>query len=323
MSDFLKNLINRHNSPNARAKTSVVEPRPKSRFENNSDSAVEANGTKNDNIRSSAVSNGLSETRNDAQQDHREDAPIQLDIEQPTLVAESREVGPADRKASPPSLNGVDDLAGRIEALSLQLGSKLSFTQPKTDEQINNKYIESESPDGTTNRSTQVDRDESSKSYQLNQQIDAVIKRLANKNNDPRPEQVTNKPQTSSFATEKTPDLKQQRQGRQVVPIESESSSKLGILNNENQPEQHTVHQQGLLQQPGWLTEMQSDLNKRWQHINTKTESTKSVVNVTIGRVEVRAVQNSGGQAPRVKKKSSGVMSLDDYLKSRGKEGRA
>lgn len=84
---------------------------------------------------------------------------------------------------------------------------------------------------------------------------------------------------------------------------------------------------EGLLNIPNWLAGMQSDINKRWQHLNTKIESTKPVVNVTIGRVEVRAVQDSGSQAAKsqkqVQKKPSGVMSLNDYLKSRDKEERA
>jgi hypothetical protein len=80
---------------------------------------------------------------------------------------------------------------------------------------------------------------------------------------------------------------------------------------------------EGLLNTPNWLAGMQSDINKRWQHLNAKIESAKPVVNVTIGRVEVRAVQDSGLQAPKVQKKPSGVMSLNDYLKSRDKEERA
>lgn len=79
----------------------------------------------------------------------------------------------------------------------------------------------------------------------------------------------------------------------------------------------------GALNVPSWLSDMKSVLNKRQQDANAKLEIAKPIVNVTIGRVEVRAVQSSSVNIPKKSKKPSGVMSLTDYLKSRDKKERA
>lgn len=317
MNSFLGNLINRHHHPSTRVETSVVEPRPKSRFESDAVSTVEPNGVEGDSFSSTTVSKGLSETVIDVQQENREYEPIQVEVKQPISVPESLERGPAVKKKNRLSLNRVDDLNARIEEFSLQLGNKLSVAEPKVDGQINRRPYESESPQGLTNNETQVDSHSLSMAYALNQHVDSVIRRLANQNTEPKNEQGRNAEQTSSFVGELTPDFKRQGRTTQIALDVAEPASKSGILNSESQLEQHTVPQPGLLQQPSWLTEMQSDLNKRWQDINTRLKPSDPVVNVTIGRVEVRAVKAEAPQQPNQKEKPNGVMSLDDYLKER------
>jgi len=82
----------------------------------------------------------------------------------------------------------------------------------------------------------------------------------------------------------------------------------------------------GLLTIPNWLAVMQSGINQRWQNVNEKIEAAKPIVNITIGTIEVRAEQGpatpSSKPYKRAQNKPSGVMSLNDYLKSRDKEGR-
>ena len=317
MNSFLGNLINRHHHPSTRVETSVVEPRPKSRFESDAVSTVEPNGIEGDSFSSTTASKELSETVKNVQQENREYEPIQAEAKQPIPVPESLERGPADKQENQLSLNRVDDLNARIEEFSLQLGNKLSVAEPEVDGQLNRRPYESESPQGLTNNKTQVDSHSLSMANALNQQVDSVIRRLANQKTEHKNEQGRNVKQTSSFVGELTPDFKQQGRTTQIAPDVAEPASKSGILNNESQPEQHTVPQPGLLQQPGWLTEMQSDLNKRWQDINTRLKPSDPVVNVTIGRVEVRAVKAQAPQQLNKKKKPNGVMSLDDYLKER------
>ncbi len=88
----------------------------------------------------------------------------------------------------------------------------------------------------------------------------------------------------------------------------------------ENLSEQQETHQAGVLQTPDWLTEMQSSLTERWQALNAQTKP-EPVINVTIGRVEVRAVQTkSPTPPPQPDKKPNGIMSLSDYLEQRNKQ---
>lgn len=107
----------------------------------------------------------------------------------------------------------------------------------------------------------------------------------------------------------------------EIKPQRSTSTQEKIQFDN-SQSNNRSLQQPGLLQIPNWLTAMQADLNNRWQEINAKTES-EPVVNVTIGRVEVRAVQKEIEKQPGSKQKPSGVMSLDDYLKQREDRGRA
>ena len=77
----------------------------------------------------------------------------------------------------------------------------------------------------------------------------------------------------------------------------------------------------GTLQIPAWLTDMQTELNNRWREINAQSQA-EPVINVTIGRVEIRATNPEPAKPGRTEKKPTGVMSLDDYLKQRESKGR-
>jgi hypothetical protein len=87
-----------------------------------------------------------------------------------------------------------------------------------------------------------------------------------------------------------------------------------------------TVHaglnsQTGALQIPDWLKDWQTERYARLQEANTHTQ-TDSVINVTIGRVEVRATSSERQKASSVQTKPKGVLSLDEYLKQRENKGR-
>jgi hypothetical protein len=69
---------------------------------------------------------------------------------------------------------------------------------------------------------------------------------------------------------------------------------------------------QSQLEPPSWLSDMTTQLTQRLQDAEQKTDP---VINVTIGRVEVRAVQTDTQKITRQAKKPTGVMTLDDYLK--------
>jgi hypothetical protein len=76
----------------------------------------------------------------------------------------------------------------------------------------------------------------------------------------------------------------------------------------------------GLLQTPGWVSQIRAELEHRWQ-ASDSSAATDPIVNVTIGRVEVRATQAENPGKSERPKKPTGVMSLDDYLKQRDNKG--
>lgn len=80
----------------------------------------------------------------------------------------------------------------------------------------------------------------------------------------------------------------------------------------------------GSLQAPDWLNQIQVDLQDRWQAqaLNQKSQA-EPVVNVSIGRVEVRAVQADTTPARKKRTLPSGVMTLESYLKQRDRKGGA
>jgi hypothetical protein len=80
------------------------------------------------------------------------------------------------------------------------------------------------------------------------------------------------------------------------------------------------ISRDGSLEPPTWLSDMQAEFNRRWNELNSKSEP-EPVINVTIGRVEVRAVQADTPKKTQRKKKPSSVMSLDAYLNQRESRG--
>jgi hypothetical protein len=79
--------------------------------------------------------------------------------------------------------------------------------------------------------------------------------------------------------------------------------------------------QAALLQPPAWLASVQADLQNRRQQSSPQSGS-EPIINITIGRIEIRAVQSKSATMPKSSQKPSGIMSLDDYLKQRENRGR-
>jgi hypothetical protein len=76
------------------------------------------------------------------------------------------------------------------------------------------------------------------------------------------------------------------------------------------------ITRDGSLEPPTWFSDVQDEFSRRWSDLNSKS-TPEPVINVTIGRVEVRAIQADTPKKIRQKKKPSGVMSLDEYLSQR------
>jgi hypothetical protein len=83
---------------------------------------------------------------------------------------------------------------------------------------------------------------------------------------------------------------------------------------------QPAVNQQtisaGDLQAPDWLAELRSGLQQRWQTQNQEV-SAEQVINVTIGRVDVRAMTEDTASQVMTAKKPVSTMTLERYLEQR------
>ena len=117
--------------------------------------------------------------------------------------------------------------------------------------------------------------------------------------------------------------------GNRVLPT-TEVQPDLGVLAQSPSSEPafaaaeppYQREQAGSLQIPDWLADIQTELHHRWREISQQVES-EPVVNVTIGRVEIRAVQDKPAKQAEARNKPSGVMTLDAYLKQRDRRGQA
>jgi len=76
----------------------------------------------------------------------------------------------------------------------------------------------------------------------------------------------------------------------------------------------------GVLQPPPWLEQVQDSL--RGQQGDRHKKDVGPVVNVTIGRIEIKAVRSGSAPPLARERKPRGVMSLDDYLRRREKRSR-
>lgn len=74
------------------------------------------------------------------------------------------------------------------------------------------------------------------------------------------------------------------------------------------------------LMPPFWAYQLAAQLKSQEMEVTTAIQN-EPVINVTIGRVEVRAVPSEKSQPRPGRKKFSGVMSLDQYLKQREQAG--
>ena len=127
----------------------------------------------------------------------------------------------------------------------------------------------------------------------------------------------------------------QQYEGQKSLPSEEKPpllNAAAAPLNSKPTSEHQTNHQNNAsadgegentalnepLEPPSWLAEIENQFNTHMKDIDAKTEP---VINVTIGRVEVRAVQAEAATKTRHAKKPTGVMPLDEYLKKREDRG--
>jgi len=151
---------------------------------------------------------------------------------------------------------------------------------------------------------------------ELNHRIRLILKRLTDETMAPAEDNrgsQRNETQFSILPETEVPLFDSAISSLDMPPASSRQAAR--EENRSSKPGNNSLRSQ--LEPPSWLTDMESSFN---QHAQQREANTEPVINVTIGRVEVRAVQAEAPKNARHSKKPTGVMTLDDYLKQR--EGR-
>lgn len=102
-----------------------------------------------------------------------------------------------------------------------------------------------------------------------------------------------------------------------VPPVVNGPDETIDRESGSGQPGSQNNLKRGALEVPVWLKQ-QTDFNLKDAQ---SLQSSEPIVNVSIGRVEVRAVRESRPRSGSSKAKPSGVMSLDEYLDKRQRKG--
>jgi hypothetical protein len=171
----------------------------------------------------------------------------------------------------------IDMMNEQIQGLIQRLSKKSETTEPLG---IQNNQLTSDSSEITDHSTNQA----ASKEIGLSNQLEETLNRLKN-------------------------------QTRILIHTETEPVIKT-IINHAHVDEQPINSMKGALRIPAWLTDLQTNLNNRWQELNTQSQP-EPIINVTIGRVEVRATNPEPSKQRTASEKPKGVLSLDEYLKQR------
>lgn len=318
MSGFLLNLIARsHEAGDGFGAFGKVEPRPRSRFE-----AGPVGETMNPNDAGDdsdwAATGGLAPgasvlTRPDVVASKQPTAPdaTLASTAGPERIAESdRQSASADYR--------LDDLQSRLEAIASQLrGSSGDWNSsrdiPEVPHPFRPETTMATMPDA--GRANDRDRNRSdvgdNEAAALRGFLDARRQtrvEIQRQTEPPRERATVVAPVSAEAKTEP------QMSAAPEIFFERPSASERSV-GGDARPEWEPADRDGQLLTPEWLNEIQAGFTDRWRKLNP-TES-EPVVNVTIGRIEVKAVRSNQVSQAKTRSKPVGVMSLDDYLKQR------
>lgn len=324
MTNFFSTMINRH-----LGRADVVEPRPRARFEPESGSAAavnipvdsleaEQNLTYRRNQNYSVAENSTEPGLNIPNKEGRFNAPIMQgqhpsvlnpvfapwgeqrrinspSVEAPQQITKRAKIPPAEGRRHEVPAEGIpggayplrSELDNRIEALLQRLRGSQSSPLSATGASNSDQSSPSRSPE------------QGERGQDLNSRPRSIIPSQGGR----RESSKSSEQQADSLFP-----------GRQKIA--TDKNLKVTTLSTEPSP-RHS----GLLELPSWLAEMQAEFSRRWQKMDSRAEA-EPVINVTIGRVEVRAVQTEPPKQSKRKNKPISVMGLDEYLKQRGR-GRA
>ena len=320
MTGFLMNMINRHQD-----RVDKVQPRIRSMFEPEQAPAV-------------AVDNAFADTENTTVKDSRGSGYEQqsafpkspaVDKSSPgnpppapqsVMFQQPAQTGEGFRSADPHPVdkNRMDLMNEHIQSVLARLGRKSASPETLNDPNELQKSVSFEASDQTTGKAV-------SNELGLTNRIEETLRRLKNHTNNAVKghrgfQDHAHSLPANTVKTEAGPLLTLPAHPETKDDQSAEPNNK--FINHQAQTVDTPINsQEGAFQIPDWLTGMQTELNNRWREINAKPHS-EPVINVTIGRVEVRAINTEPVKPPAVQGKPKGVLSLDDYLKQRESKGR-
>lgn len=315
MTDFLQNMINRHQGTVDKVQTrvrSMFEPEPASAVIEDNAFANEASTNIKERHDTGFEKQSVISRPLGIEQPIPENlppAPLALPFHQSVQGRES--FGPAD--PHPLDKNHMDSMNEQIQSVLARLVRKSEPSEPLNGSTGLQKTVLSGATNYTHNKVV------SNETGRTNH-IDEALRQLKTQTNKGKENQHSfedlaqlSPVNVSKIETDRSPTLPAQLQTEGERFSESLNKS----IKHQNQAADTSVKSQsGSLQIPGWLTSMQTDLNKRWREITAQTHA-EPVINVTIGRIEIRATNSQTAKPSSVQKKPTGVMSLDDYLKQR------
>lgn len=315
MSGFLLNMIQRHQGA-----VDTVQPRIRSMFEPEATSPINKNDFAN--ATNEVVTNDLEpkfdrpfdfvQPSNASKQvsEHMPEVPASYVVQQASQVDLNVTAGGYSSLDS----NRLDLMNAQIQTVLTRLGRKTESTEP------NHEHF-SEKIEFPSNTHAQLTDKVKSPETSKFDGIEETISRLQNEIN--RVAKLKQSPETG----ERSPfvDINSRAIDLQSVSPNVRQGSKVAdpfekIDQPSKQPDgiepAPANHQTGSLLVPAWLTALQAELNNRWYEVNAHSKLER-VVNVTIGRVEIRAANPAPKQQNAVREKPKGILSLDDYLKQR------
>ncbi len=292
MSRFLHNLIIRHQPADAGENAGhFVQPRPKSRFENDTGAGSSMSMSDSvDSIMTSADSKTLTAGDNNSRPDRA-----------------------ASGKSDPATGLYPNDLAESI-------GIPPPFARQDKDHQDNTKPARTAlNAEHSINHHTSIAHATDPGLQTARQDLNRVHDQSGD--NPPFTENPPGR-RSSDATTGDNSDLAGRYVEKLVMTGQTPGTDHADSLENNspgNRPGQPETGQSGILQSPPWLNDMWSDFANRYREIKTRSDS-RPEVNVSIGSVVIKAIQTEPEKPVNTTKdqdRPGGIMSLDDYLKQR------
>ena len=331
MSDLFSSLLHRH-----KGTCDVVKPRSRSRFETETTHLTipfnqsDADGPGAENIDSRALVAQIPQHR----------LPDTKDIDIKPLQIEVQESRPDDQPLPPnPRANNLNDKSLIQPTSHMSTVEKINDQkiEPLTNTPVRDKHDEAPAELAPVGRTIMVEKDKTPIAEpkhrldgNLGPQISAILDRMENLRSalpEPQEEHSASKRLPADDKAHAGDTLDEpRRRSRQQAPMNdgaerANGPSKKGPM----RPETASVHRERphntLLALPSWFSRMEAQSMLPKNRPNGEPPPEK-VINVTIGRIEVKATKRQETHRARKPQKPSGVMSLEKYLRQSERGGR-